>query len=549
MKRREFLKSTALGTAAVSMGMLGCKPQTGKKPNILYITTDYMRAKDLPGPEAPFIHMPHLKNLMQKSAFLTNHVATCPICMPSRATMVTGQFPHKHGLWDNLRYAFDRSGPFLMRDLQDHGYLTAGIGKMHFHHFEDDFNFDYRVSHEGKDLNNSMKDDYQRFLQAHGYDRDYIHNLKGPRKIRGGQTIYDWPLDEALHHDAFVGDETVKFIQSESALEEKPWFLWASFPGPHNPWNAPKRCNDLYRNQPELPLGDWVEGELMDKPMEVTRHRYCYSELFWDVYDPLDTTEKVAMRRELKAAHYGSLSFIDEQLGKIFMALNARGLLENTMVVFTSDHGSALFDNQMLHKGAHFPSQSQVPFLVSWPGHVVPGPRKMLSSHADIYATLMEGVRGPGEQSQGKSLLAVLVGSRSHHKDFEIIESTLVSSVLTEDWLAGFHHFNGETELYDLTNDPMCHHNIANDSRIAAKIEELKGTLVSWRRSLSEGEEIPSDPFSWRSCLGPEETVNRHRANYIKQYQQLLEYDEAKRPGRVGRHMKTFLEAQSIPLA
>ncbi len=435
-----------------------------------------------------------------------------------------------------------------MRYLQAQGYLTAGIGKMHFYPLEDNYNFDYRISHEGKDLGNFMEDDYHRFLRTHGYDRDDILNFKGHRKIGGGQTIYDWPLDEDLHHDAFVGNETVKYIESETRLESQPWFMWASFPGPHNPWNPPKRCADLYRDLPDLPLGDWVEGELMEKPMEVTRHRYCYSKLLWEVYDKLDQVEQKAMRRELRAAHYGSLSFIDEQLGKIFTALEARGLLQNTLVVFTSDHGSALFDNQMLHKGASFPSQTQVPFLISWPGRIKPGKRKLLSSHADIYGTLLEAARGPGAQCQGKSLLPVLEGRVHKHKEYEIIESTLVSSVLTHKWLAGFHHYHGETELYDLTNDPMCHHNLANDDSNASIIEELKDTLVSWRRSLSEGEEIPSDPFSWRSCLGPEETVNQHRANYIKQYQQLLEYDETERPGRVGRHMKTFLESQSISL-
>jgi len=544
--RRTFLKQASMA-AVGSLVWQSCAPSS-RLPNILFITTDYMRGKDMPGPQAPFVKMPHLKELQKNAADLQGHVATCPICMPSRATMVTGQYPHKHGLWDNLKYTFDKSGPFLMRDLQAQGYLTAGIGKMHFYPLEDHYNFDYRISHEGKDLGNFMEDDYHRFLRTHGYDRDDILNFKGHRKIGGGQTIYDWPLDEDLHHDAFVGNETVKYIESETRLESQPWFMWASFPGPHNPWNPPKRCADVYRNMPDLPLGEWVEDELMDKPMELTRHRYCYSELFWDVYDPLDEPEKKSMRHELLAAHYGSLSFIDEQLGKIMAALEARNLLENTMVAFTSDHGSALFDNQMLHKGAHFPSQAQVPFLISWPGRIKPGQRKLLSSHADIYATLLEASRGPGEQSQGKSLLPVLEGRVHKHKEYEIIESTLVSSVLTHRWLAGFHHYHGERELYDLTKDPMCHYNLANDNSNAAILEELKNTLVSWRRSLSEGEKIPSDPFSWRSCLGPEETVNQHRANYIKQYQQLLEYDETKRPGRVGRHMKTFLESQNISL-
>jgi len=544
--RRKFLKQSAVTLALSNVSawphqstkpISEVKMKKKSQPNIMLITTDYQRGLDGPSLGSPFLKMPAFDRLCREGAVFTNHVSTCPICMPTRATWVTGQYPHTHGLWDNLRYSFSKNGPFLPRELQELGYRTLGIGKMHFYPWEADYNYDIRIVDEGKDLKNFMEDDYNKYLQKHGLDRDTIHGFKGTYKMSGGQTVYDWPVDEKLHHDYFVGLETLNSITRGELDTNDPWFMWVSFPGPHNPWNSPKRFAEPYRQMDDLPLGNFVEDELMEKPMWCTRHRYCYGHGMWDVYDYLNDEQKVDLRRRLRAAHYGNLSLIDEQIGKIMAELEQRKLLDNTVVVFTSDHGSALFDNQMLHKGTHFPTQMFVPFVVWWPGKINPGERQNFSAHSDLYSTLMEIAGGkPHSGNEGNSLIPMLMDAGEQIKEFDIVETTLVTSIITKKWTCGFHHFNEEVDLYDRDSDPMCHYNLADKPESKDIIDDLRNKLVQWRRDLAPNDStIPDNPFEWRECLGPQKTINQFRQNYIKQYKQLAEFDEKERPGKVGK--------------
>ena len=213
--RRAFFKY-ALTASVLSTSALNTvrTSQKRKQPNILFITTDYTRGVDLPSHGSPFLKMPNVDQLCKEGAVFANHVSTCPICMPARASWVTGYYPHTHGLWDNSSYSFRKDGPFLMRDLQKLGYLTAGVGKMHFYPWHNNYNFDIRVSHEGQDLSNSMDDDYNNYLKEYGLNRDKIRKFKDAYNISGGQAIYEWPIDEKLHHDYFVGNEAVKVIHN-----------------------------------------------------------------------------------------------------------------------------------------------------------------------------------------------------------------------------------------------------------------------------------------------------------------------------------------------
>jgi arylsulfatase A-like enzyme len=458
--------------------------------------------------------------------------------MPARATIATGHYPHAHGLWDNRQIPVRQEGlPFLITDLKRNGYQTVGIGKMHFHPFQADYDYDLRISLEGKDVAH-RDDDYEHYLAERGTSRRQIKALEGdgPLKLPRGQSFFDWPLDEELHADAFVGRKTHETIRNDSLAKDKPWFTWVSFTGPHNPWNAPQRLADIYRNMNDLPTGDFVAGELNSKPLDYTRHRYGYGGNLFAVYDQASEEEKLQIRRGIRVGHYAHLSFIDEWLGKIVKELDEKGQLENTLVIFTSDHGSALFDNEMLHKGSSFPTQSMVPFVVWQPGVVKPGIRNHFSSHADLYATFMElaGEENP-TPTEGKSLVRMLLSADAKVHDFTVVESTLVTSIITERWLAGFHHITRETELYDLQADPMCHDNIADVPENADLIGRLRQQLVDWRRSLvSPGERIGEDPLQWDGELGDPAIVEQYRNGYLKQFTRLIDLDES-RPGKTGR--------------
>ncbi len=527
----------------------GCQERKKEfnRPNILFITTDYTRGEDLPVTGAPFLHAPALTKLCEEGAVFTRHCCNAPICMPARATIATGHYPHSHSLWDNRAIPLKQPGlPLLTTGLKEMGYQTVGIGKMHFHPFKSDgyYDYDIRITLEGKDRN-YRDDDYEKYLEERGTSRKELRKQRDTTNIPRGQSFFDWQLDEEFHADAFVGVKTVETIQNEKLSNEKPWFMWVSFTGPHNPWNAPERFARLYRNMDDLPTGNFIEGELNSKPIDYTRHRYGYGGDLMRIYDRATHEEKREIRKNVRAGHYGMLSFIDEWIGKIIVELEEKGQLENTVIIFTSDHGSALFDNEMLHKGASFPTQSLVPFVVWNPGTIKPGLRTEFTTHVDLYSTFLElaGNKNP-QRNEGKSLVEVFKTPGHKVNDFVIIESTMVTSIMNDKWLAGFHHITKEVELYDLEKDPMCHFNIANQER--SVIAELKLQVYEWRKGLAEnGKKIDENPLFWYEELGDTTTVSNYFKGYTKAFKNLAGMnDEA--PGVTGLAAQKVLESAGI---
>ncbi len=515
------------------MGIASCGSTT-KRPNILLITMDYWRGIDLPMMGATYLKVPNIDRLCREGAVFTRHSCVSPICMPARATLVTGLYPHRHSLWDNAAIPVKKNNdPFLIASLQHSGYQTVGIGKMHFHPRGDDYNFDIRISLEGKDVK-YRDDDYEAYLEKHQYSRADIRTFKSDWGLPPGQDIYDWPLADSLHADGFVGHAAINTVANDHLAKDRPWFLWVSFTGPHNPWNAPKKYVDLYEGI-EVPMGDFVSGELQKKPIEYSRHRYGYGGDLFEVYDPLARDMQDSLRRALRVAHYGSLSFIDELIGRLFNVLNDKHALANTIIVLTSDHGSALFDNEMLHKGSPFPTQSLVQFIVWHPTSIKPGIRNGFSSHADFFATVVDwaAIHNPAA-TQGESLMPILTDAEAKIHQYAIIESALVTSIITDHWLAGYHHLSQEKELYNLQNDPMCHENIGAQTSSKIILDSLGEVISKWRHSQSSETSLSDDPVNWPlRMLGDTFEIHKYRDRYISEYHNLATLAD-ERPGITG---------------
>lgn len=532
------------------MLLAGCTSQVvvkpKQRPNVLFITTDYMRGADLPATDAPFLQAPMLEKLCNEGAVFTRHSCVSPICMPARATIATGHYPHVHGLWDNRSIcAQTAERPFITRDLQRSGYQTVCVGKMHWHlPSKEAYHYDIRISLEGKDAP-YVNDDYESFLVERGYSRKHIKALKAESGLQlpRGQSCFDWPLDEDLHADGFVGLKAVETIENNQLATDKPWFMWTSFTGPHNPWNTPKRFSEIYRNMDNLPDADFVEGELKIKPLDYTRHRYGYGGDLFSIYDNLRPEEQKKLRKNIRAAHYGNISFIDEWLSKIVNALEQKGQLDNTIIVFSSDHGSALFDHEMLHKGTAMPTQLFVPFVVWRPGMVKPGKRTNFSTHADVYTTFMELAGQPDSGStQGQSLVRMLQSTTAKTQDYVVVECAMVIWMMNDDWLVGFHHVTQETDLYDLKADPMCHKNLAEKPEMQKVIDSHHQRLVQWRKSVAAPDEtVNENVFEWQNELGDPKIVDNYKNGYTNGYRWLASF-KGERPGRTGSQLKETFE-------
>ena len=516
-----------------------------KKPNFLFISTDYQRGVDLPSFGSPFLKMPNVDRLCKNGIVFKNHISTNPICMPARACWMTGQYPHTHGLWDNVDMDWLHSVPTLMQRLKDLGYYNVNVGKLHIgpivlHDRLEDFH--RRIECYSRD-GSPADDDYGKFLKKNGWSRALIKSFRGLHNIQPGNAVYDWPLDERLYPDNYIADQAIGLIKSGEFDDKDQWFFHLSFCGPHNPWTAPPRLSSYYLSLNELPIGVSKDNELMDKPIDYTRHRYCYGETMWEVYDYLSKEEKIDLQRRVRAQHYGNLTLIDERIGDVLRCLENKSLLDDTYIIFSSDHGASLFDNGLLHKGTHFDESVRVPFIIYHQEKVKPKIIERFSTHVDLYPTLVSLAGGTiPDNIEGYDLSDVLFGGEVGAQDFAIMECTLATSIITQEWKMSTHHINGDSDLYDLINDPHCFDNLFEKQDFQETVEDLQKKIVSWRKKLSPDMDISNDLTEWRECLGPKEYIGLFRKRYVEEYRRLAKLDLKERPGKVGHHAQDLLD-------
>ena len=415
--RRAFLERAGLGAVALSLarctsdapGSSQSGTRSGQppgRPNLLLVTTDYQSGMDIPAIGHRFLDMPTLDRLSREGAVFRRHYSTAPICIPARNTWITGQYPHTHGKWENLGGWVPDTSPVLMAELGAHGFQTTAVGKLHLG-FPDDEplgGFDRWVSADRKGNFGAagQQDDYATFLAERGLVRDdYLRmGVEAPTPH-----VYDWPWDESWHIDHFVGARALEIVERGELRE--PWFFWVSFNGPHNPWDPPARCSAPYREM-DLPLGHTFPGELDTKPTDHTRLRFNYTGDIPRLIDS-DYRRRDQIIHAIRAGHYGNLSFIDEQMGRVIGALERRGELDDTIVLWTSDHGSHLGDHDLIHKGTHYDLSARVPFVVRHPASIPPGVRDGFSAHVDLMPTILSLAGAPlPEAMEGRDLTALL---------------------------------------------------------------------------------------------------------------------------------------------
>jgi choline-sulfatase len=488
--RRRFLQS--IGASAALLAAKGCtkislprfKRPSKKPPNILFICTDYQSGADGPSLGSPFLYMPFLDRLCREGAVFERHYSTAPVCMPARYTWITGTYPHTHGAWDNVGNWLPEGQPILMEELHKAGYYSLGIGKMHFSPWDRMAGFDRRIiaDRKGNGRGDNYMDDYAKFLSENGLSRwDYL-KLQSPGEddIFG---VYDWPYDEKFHIDVYVGDQAKTVIENREL--KKPWFLWVSFNGPHNPWDPPARCSERYKKM-DLPIGKTVEGELKNKPIDQTNIRYNYTR---DVVDRMDSDpeNRDKIIRRIRAGHFGNLALIDEQLGRIIKALEKTNQLDNTIIIYTSDHGSMLGDHNLIHKGTFYDRSARVPFVVRFPKEVSPMVTSAFTSHVDIMPTILSlaGAAIP-DSVEGKEVSPVFLGRKQSVQDFLILEIRGATCIVTDRWKMSVYPQYGDGELYDLKNEPDEFNNLFNRPQYAEIQKMLLGKMTGVNPKLSE---------------------------------------------------------------
>ena len=321
------------------------------RPNILLLYTDQQRFDTIAALGNPIIKTPALDRLVHEGTAFTSCYTSTPVCIAARFAALSGLPPHRSGVVANMPMPQETTS--MMEILATNGYQTYGVGKMHFY---PDPNCLWGF--EGRDTSGdgASPDDYRTFLVDHGYG-----NTAGARGT--GQEYYYIPqispLPAAMHESHWVADRSIDFINRRDP--QRPFFLWTSFVKPHPPFENPAPWHLLYRG-PEMPHP--FRPESYEKAL-------CYWNRIQNRYKFRDDGFDDHLLRTMRAAYYASISFIDWNVERILAALGSER--DNTLIVFTSDHGEMLGDFGSFGKRCMLEASVHVPMIVRWPEKFVAG--------------------------------------------------------------------------------------------------------------------------------------------------------------------------------
>ena len=336
--------------------------------NVLMLFTDQQRSDTIAALGNPAIQTPALDALAADSAVFTRCYTPSPVCVPARLCMMQGVYPNCSGCNDNAD-GFRYAGKTLYQRFSERGYTTMGIGKMHFPC--DPYGLHGFSARKIQEELAAPEDEYYRYLVQNGYTDVLDYN--GQRS-----EMYYIPqisrLPQKAHPTQWVGDRAVDFLKKQP--EEQPFFLMASFIHPHPPFAPPAPWNKLYRRN-------------LPKPFvpEESRELISFHNLLQNQYKGLGVGIDEHLLQVMKGFYYACVSFVDYQIGRIIAVLKERGLYENTVILFSSDHGELLGDYNCLGKRTMLDAACNVPLLIkSGNGPCV---RRDPASLADIAPTLL----------------------------------------------------------------------------------------------------------------------------------------------------------------
>ena len=434
------------------------------QPNILLITTDQQRF-DTVGPLAPsFMRTPHFDNLTREGITFSNAYADCPMCVPSRVSIMTGKTVFQHGMayFGDTAQVIDRhtSLPAQMRDL---GYQTAAIGKMHFGPPQ-------RVRHGFEEM--ILPEDYYRWMQRSG------HALQPMRHGLGQNELYPTmaTVPENLTLTSWTAEQCVEYIR-ERRDPSVPFFLWCSFSKPHPPLDPPEPYYSMYRQAdiPEPVVGDWCDEGY---PEAVKRFQQQWSN---DLLAP-------EVIREARSAYYGLITQIDYNMGRIFAALQDLGLFNETMILYTSDHGEMLGDHHCGGKIFFYEPSAHVPFVVRLPkswtarghGTVCDTPVTL----ADILPTLVRIAGGEVKGDvDGEDVLALARASDERYVvgtgRINPNEPPEFLAITDGRWKYIWYPEGASEQLFNVAKDRQDRFNLAGNAAHQGELARLRAELIA----------------------------------------------------------------------
>lgn len=464
VSRRTFTQTTGVAGASLFSGPISMASADGnnpvRKPNILFINTDQHRYDCVGINDNDVIQTPTLDRLAREGTNCSHFFVNAPVCMASRACMWTGRYCSNHGSRNN-GVSLPRNEITLAHTLSEHGYYTANIGKLHFlPHATRDHTLPHPsygfTHHENSDEPGCYPDAYIRWIRNVAPEWESKAGVPNPWP-NGRNDFVTWTFEppEELHQCAWTADRTIATIRNVQRTD-KPWMISAGFYLPHAPLNPPQRFLNLY--DPEsIPKAHRRDGEHDDKPRGYIKAR-----------NPIRSDEEIQTFRH---HYYACVSLVDYHVGRIIAELERTSELDNTLIVFWSDHGEAMGDHDRWYKfDWNTDEVIRVPTFVRWPGHIPQGQTcDAMMETVDIMPTLLDaaGIDTP-KGVKGTSMWDTLRGKSNAGKESILVESgtnegsqsawdrnagRCNKTIRTRDLLYWRDHRGGEV-LYDLERDP-----------------------------------------------------------------------------------------------
>lgn len=440
-----------------------------KRPNILIVMVDQLSGTLFPDEPADFLHVPHLRALASKAVRFANCYTASPLCAPARASFMTGQLPSRTRVFDNAA-EFASDIPTFAHHLRNAGYYTCLSGKMHFVGPDQLHGFEERLTTDIYPADFGWTPDYRRPGERIDW---WYHNLGSVTGAGVAETTNQLEYDDEVAFHAI--QKLHQLARFSTDTDRQPWCLTVSFTHPHDPYVARRKYWDLYENCPAL------EPEIGFIPFAEQDPHSQRLYLASDYASFGVTPEHV---RRARRGYFASISYIDDKLGELLATLEATRMLEDTVVLFCSDHGDMLGERGLWFKMCFFEGAARVPLLMAGPG-IAPGLVDAPVSTLDIAATLCELAGIDAETTapwiDGQSLMAVArSGARSSPVPMEYAaEGSYAPLVALRDGRYKFVHCEIDPpQLFNLESDPHELDNLATKpehaARIAAFMENIR---------------------------------------------------------------------------
>ena len=442
---------------------------TQNTPNILVIMFDQMAPQFLSCYGHPLVKTPHIDALADKGILFENSYTNFPLCVPSRASYMAGRYANAIEVWDNAT-DFSCATPTIAHYLRSKGYTATLCGKMHFIGPDQMHGFEQRLVTDVYPSNFAWTPDWTEGPQNRPTGINMRAVVDSGTCIRSLQMDYDEEVEFFAHQKLY---DLVRFS------EKQPFFLMVSFTHPHSPFITRKEFWDRYDHDdidmpkvPPIPL---------DEQDEMSRWlHYAHGGDLDEVTD-----EHI---RNARHAYYGMVSYCDDKVGRIMATLDEVGLTDDTVVIFTSDHGEMLGERGGWYKQYFYEHSSRVPLIISSAERFKPGRLKNCVSLVDILPTAMDlacdgGAWEPAGPLDGQSLLPLLDGDDSNRDETVISEYTGEGTcapcrmIRRGNYKLIYTHGHPDL-LYDLEADPDELTNLAEDAAHSATRDELRAVLL-----------------------------------------------------------------------